>query len=176
MFPKGTKKTQCQSLVQSHLDYAISSWYAAMTKKAKNKLQILQNKMIRFTLDLGPRTHITEEHMSQLGMLRIPGRVKQFRLNTANKICYNQAPAYLNANFKRTRDRTQSTRRSERNFIIPQIKGEEGGTFYFNAIKDWNSLPEDLKTCENIASFKKGVERHLMQMAAEETGRDFLFF
>ncbi len=81
--------------------------------------------------------------MSELGMLRIPGRVKQLRLNTANKICYNQAPTYLNANFKRTRDRTQSTRPSERNLIIPQIKGEEGSTFCFNTIKDWNSLPEN---------------------------------
>ncbi len=62
-FPRSLKKTLCQSLVQSHLDYAISSWYAAMTQKAKNKLHILQNKMIRFTLDLGPRTHITEEHI-----------------------------------------------------------------------------------------------------------------
>ncbi len=64
-FPKTVKKTLCQSLVQSHLDYAISSWYAAMSQKAKNKLQILQNKMIRFMLDLGPRTHITEEHNTE---------------------------------------------------------------------------------------------------------------
>ncbi len=64
--PKSLKNTLCQSLVQSHLEYAISSWYAAMTQKAKNKLRILQNKRIRFTLDLGPRTHITEEHMKEL--------------------------------------------------------------------------------------------------------------
>ncbi len=114
MFSKDTKKTLFQLWVQSHLDYAISSWYAAMMKIAKNKLQSLQNKMIRFTLDLGPRTHITEEHMTELGILRIPGRLKQLRLNTAHKIYYNQAPTYLNANFKRARDRAQSTRHSER--------------------------------------------------------------
>ncbi len=66
------KKTLCQSLVQSHLDYAISSWYAAMTQKAKTKLQIIQNKMTRFILDLGPRTHITTEHMTGLTTLKIP--------------------------------------------------------------------------------------------------------
>ncbi len=54
----------CQSLVQSHLEYGISLWYAAMPQKAKNKLQILQNKIIRFMLDR-PRTHITEEHMKR---------------------------------------------------------------------------------------------------------------
>ncbi len=61
--------------------------------------------------------------MTELNLLRIPGRVKQLRLNTAHKIYYNQAPTYLNANFKRARDRAQSTRRSEWNFIVPKIKG-----------------------------------------------------
>ncbi len=77
--------------------------------------------------------------MVELSMLRIPGRVKQLRLNTAHKAYYNQAPTYLNANFKRARDRAQLTRCSEQNFIIPKIKRAEGITFYFNAIKDWNS-------------------------------------
>ncbi len=154
-FPRSLNKTLYQSLVQSHLDYATSSWYAAMTQKAKNKLQILQNKIIRFTLDLGPRTHMTEEHMKELNILRIPNGVKQLRLNTAHKIFYNKAPSYLNTHFRRTRDKAQSTRRSEWNFTVPKIKGAEGNTFYFNAIKDWNSLPEHLKACENTLSFKK---------------------
>ncbi len=73
-FPKALKKTLCQSLVRSHIDYAISSWYTAMTQKAKNKLQIIQNKMTRFILDLGPRTHITTEHMADLNTLKLPER------------------------------------------------------------------------------------------------------
>ncbi len=59
-FPTTLKKTLCQSLVQSHVDYAISSWYAAMSQKAKTKLQILQNKMVRFILDWD------QEHTLQL--------------------------------------------------------------------------------------------------------------
>ncbi len=145
MFPKDSKKTLCLSLVQSHLDYAISSWYAAMSQKAKNKLQILQNKMIRFMLDLEPRTHITEEHMAELNILRIPGKVKQLRLNTAHKIYYDKAPTYLMANFKKARNRTQHTRRSHWNFIVPNIKEVEGNTFYFNAIKDRNSFARATK-------------------------------
>ncbi len=38
--PKAVKRTLCQSLVQYHLDYTVSSWYAALTQKAKRKLQI----------------------------------------------------------------------------------------------------------------------------------------
>ncbi len=98
------KKTLCQSLVQSHVDYAITSWYAAMSQKAKTKLQIIQKKMVRFVLDLGPRTHISTKRMSDLNILKIPGRVKQLRLNITHKIYYNQAPTYLQTNFNKNRD------------------------------------------------------------------------
>ncbi len=101
MLPNGTEKILCQSLVQSHLDYAVSSWCAAMTQKAKNKLQIIQNNMIRFILDLEPRTHLTTEHMAELNILKIPDRVKQLKLSTAHKIYHNQAPTYLEANFNK---------------------------------------------------------------------------
>ncbi len=50
-FPTALKKNLCQSFVQSHIDYSISSWYAAMSQKAKTKLQIIQNKIIKFILE-----------------------------------------------------------------------------------------------------------------------------
>ncbi len=95
--------------------------------------------------------------MAELNMLQIPGRVKQLRLNTAHKMIFNEAPTYLNANFKRGKDRAQPTRRSQWNFTVLNIKGTEGNTFCYNAIKDWNSLPGHLKNCENIICFRKGV-------------------
>ncbi len=154
--PTSLKKTLCQSLVQSHTDYAISSWYAAMTQRAKNKLQIVQNKMVRFILDLHPRTHLTAGDMTELNMLRVKERAKQLRLNTAHKIYYNQVPQYLQANFKKSRDETRHTRNSQWNFVVPDVKGNKSSTFCFNAIKEWNSLPNDfIKTCENICSLKK---------------------
>ncbi len=73
-----------------------------MSQKAKTKLQIIQNKIIRFILDLGPRTHITTKHMADLNILRIPGRVEQLRLNITHKIHYNQAPTYLQTNLIKT--------------------------------------------------------------------------
>ncbi len=38
---------------------------------------------------------------------------------------------------------------------VPNVRGIESNTFYFNAIKDWNSLPNNLKNCENIHTYKK---------------------
>ncbi len=100
--------------------------------------------------------------MSDLNILKIPGRVKQLRLNITHKIYYNQAPTYLQTNFNKNSDRGQHTRGSRGNFAVPNVKGAEGNTFYFNAIKDWKKLPMELKTCENTASFKRRLKKHLL--------------
>ncbi len=127
--PKAVKRTLCQSLVQFHLDYSVSSWYAALTLKAKRKLQILQNKMARYVLLLAPRTHLTVDHMKELNLLRVSDRAKQVKLNNAYKIFYNQAPRYLQENFVKTRNRLQHTRSSQWNFNVPNVKGNESNTF-----------------------------------------------
>ncbi len=125
-FAKAVKRAPCQSLVQCHLDYAVSSSYAAMTQKAKRKLQIVQNKMARFILDLVPTTHLTVDHMKELNLLRVSDRTKQLRLNNAHKIFYSQAPEYLQENFVKTRNRLQQhTRSSQLNFNVPNAKGNE---------------------------------------------------
>ncbi len=107
--PTAVKKTLCQALVQCHLNYAISSWYAAMTQKAKHK-------MVRFILDLKSRTHLTIDHMKELNMLRVSDNAKQLQPNTAHKIFYKQAPEYLQENFEKARNSQQQHTRSRLEF------------------------------------------------------------
>ncbi len=111
-----------------------------MTQRAKHKLQIVQNKMVRFILDVQPRKHPTVEHTAELSMLRVPERAKQLRLNTTHKIYYNEAPQYMQVNFKKARNRTQHTRSRQWNFVVPGTKRMERNTICFYAIKDWNRL------------------------------------
>ena len=47
-------------LVHPHLDYESPAWYTNLTEKTKNKIQIMQNKCIRFCLSLGKMHHICE--------------------------------------------------------------------------------------------------------------------
>ncbi len=98
--------------------------------------------MVRFILDLAPRTHLTVDHMKELNLLRVSDRAKQLRFNNAYKILHNQAPRYLQENFVRTRNRLQHTRSSQWNFNVPNVKESESNKFDFNANKDWNSLPK----------------------------------
>ncbi len=108
-------------------------------------------------------------------MLQVSDRAKQLRLNNAHKIFYNQAPGYLQENFVKTRNRLQHMRSSQWNFDVSNVKGNESNTFYFNAIKDWNSLSNNLEKCENIHAYKKGVKRYLLETAIEKAGREYVF-
>ena len=42
------RKTLCNSLVQCHFDYACSSWYSSLSKYFQKRLQVTQNKVVRF--------------------------------------------------------------------------------------------------------------------------------
>ena len=68
----------CSALIQCHLDYACSSWYARLCKTLKKKLQISQNNNVRFIKNLGPRTHVGFSELDSLGMFNVDLRIKQF--------------------------------------------------------------------------------------------------
>ena len=59
------------ALIQPHFDYACIAWYPNLSKKLKDKLQVTQNKCIRFCLKLQSREHISNEHFHKLNWLPI---------------------------------------------------------------------------------------------------------
>ena len=58
---------------------------------------------------------------------------------------------------------SHSTRSSSMNYNIPSIKWCESTIFYYSGIKDWNSLPESVKNCNNKNRFKTNVKKYLME-------------
>ena len=75
-----TKKLLVTSLIQCHFDYASAAWFYGLSQELKNKLQITQNKLIRFVLNLNPRSHISSEHFSNVEWLPVESRVNQITL------------------------------------------------------------------------------------------------
>ena len=62
------------------------------------------------------------------------------------------------------------------NFNIPSIKGCESTTFYYSGIKDWNSLPESVKNCNNKNRFKTNVKKYLMEKLKKTVTKVSLFY
>ena len=67
----------CDTIIQPHFDYASSAWYPNIGKGLK-KLQIAQNKCVRYCLYLGNREGIRYRHFKEMNWLPISKRVEQF--------------------------------------------------------------------------------------------------
>ena len=167
------RKTLCSALIQCHFDYSCSSWYPSINKNLKDKLQIAQNKMIRFILNLNNRAHIGQNELDKAGFLKVSKRVTQLKLGQVFKINNKTCPLYLTQHFNRLNegDERIATRGKAYNFHIPRINTN---TFAYTAIKDWNSLPSRIKEIKSENLFKEKIKRHLVELSNKEERDDYI--
>ena len=71
------RRLPCNALIQPHFDYVCSVWYTNLSKKLKNRIQALQNKCIRFCLQLNKMSHISEKEFEIINCLPIKERYNQ---------------------------------------------------------------------------------------------------
>ena len=76
----------CKALIQPHFDYSCTAWYPNLSKKLKDKLQVTQNKCIRFCLKLQSREHISNKNYHKLNSMPINQRFQQCVTSTI-QIC-----------------------------------------------------------------------------------------
>ena len=160
-----TRKLLSNALIQSHHDYASTSWFSGLNQDLKKKLQIIQNKTLRFILDLGPRDHIGKIELDKVGYINIESRVKLLQLSHVHKIFHNKSVPYMAAHFERINSfHNYHTRNSQLNFRVPSAIGKCNTTFYYRGIKAWNDLPNDIKCVGNNNIFKLAVKKHLSSL------------
>ena len=126
------KKTLCSALIQCHFDYACSSWYPGIRKELTKKLQVMQNKIIRFISDLDSRAHIGNQELAKAGYLSVPDRVKQLKLGHVFKIRNGTSPYYMTAHFQKLNeiDNRIVTRATAYNFYTPRACNQGTNTFF----------------------------------------------
>ena len=83
-----------------------------LNKRLKSKLQILQNKCIRFCLNLNNRAHIGQKEFEKINWLPINDRFKQIISSMSFKFCNNTSPPYMNDVFKPASQPNTTTRAS----------------------------------------------------------------
>ena len=152
-------KLLASALVQSHFNYACSSWYSGLTKKSKCKLQICQNKLIRTVLKLPPRTHLDYSHFKIVNWLPVEKRVTQLKLGHVHNIIQGTAPSYL-SNYFTLVNTTHSfrTRSSQASVVIRRFKTLVGkSSFKYTGAIDWNVLPFYVQTIVEKDNFKRTI-------------------
>ena len=157
-----TRKVLCNALVQPCLDYCILSWYLKLTVAWRGKLDVVQRKMARFVLGVGPRTHIGLGTLKELGWMTISDRVRYFALLHVFRVKLGCGPKYLQGGFVPVADiHSHGTRASGTGY---HISGDDvDGSFGYFGKKEWNGLPDSLKTLGDIKAFKVRLKRHLLE-------------
>ena len=155
-FNMKTKQLLVSALIQCHFDYGCSSWYCGLSKRAKSRLQVAQNKAIRFILGIPARAHIGEEEFKSVWILPVHMRTEQLKLNHMYDISKGNAPNYMTSMFEKSNN-THDTRNSMSVFTIPRVNKFGLNSFKYTGIKLWNNLPLNIKIKTSKNVFKKSV-------------------
>lgn len=174
---KFTGKTLCSPLIQCQFDYACSSWYSTLTSILRKKLQICQNKRVRFVLNKNSRCHIGYKELCEVGWLNVENRVGQLKLNHMHKIVQDRAPLYLKDQFQTMNlSHSYSTRSSQNAFLLPRVDWRGMPTFMFTGIKLWNNLPKDIQSISSRTVFKKQVKKHLANNIQARENSEYVLY
>ena len=164
-----TKKLLVMSLIQCHFDYACSYQYMGISKLLKNRLQVTQNKIIRFVLKMDPMSHVGANEFKSIGWLPVSRRVDQIILNHVFKIKSGQSAQYMAENFIQASSlHSYGTRfRESGNFSIPKVKSFGKKSFVYNGCILWNNLPSHIKEKLSIYDFKMTIKKHFLELLPE---------
>ena len=156
-------------LIQPHFDYASSAWYPNLQKKLSDKLQICQNKSIRFCLSLRNRSHFWITEIREINWLPVRARFEQ---NVTTHIFKQQnklAPKYMDEMFISADQCNIKTRSSSNKLIQPHCNRESGyKAISFLGPKLLNKLPIENKTFTNPNSFKHKVKMHFFKALSKK--------
>ena len=150
-------------------DGYISFWYMELDKMLnKNRLQITQNKIIRFVLKMDPRSHIGSNEFKFLGWLPFSRRVDQIVLNHVFKIKSWKSADYIIEHVVPVTSVHSYRIRFRENgcSFIPKVKGFGKKSFAYNGCILWNYLPNTIKEIEDIHNSKMDVKKYFLDLTA----------
>ena len=151
------------ALIQPHFDYACSSWYPMLNKRLSKKIQVAQNKCIRFYLNLKNTAHVGATEFKSINWLPTKHRVEQNICVNIMKFFNGTAPAYADEIFHPA-DQSRITRRSKFRLNVPFCKSSTGQKcLSYQGPKIWNSLASELKSTNNVNTFKHKIKENFFK-------------
>ena len=128
------------AMVQCHYDYACAMWFSRISISAKKRLQIVQNKVIRFVLGIPSRTHLGCSECSRVNILPVKYRADQIKLNHMFNIVHDSAPEYLKQSINLSRSNRYDTRSGNLSCVMPSVKGF-GIKYFSTQLLNCGTLP-----------------------------------
>ena len=172
-----TKTLLISALIQCHFDYASAIWYSGLSKNLNTKLQIVQNKLIRFILALPARAHVGYEEFSKARIFPEHKRVDQLKMNHMFNIIQGISPAYLREGILLSDNSNHQTRSvTSLSCQIPRVNNSGLKSFFFTAITCWNSLPFCVRNIDQKQPFKSMLKKTIWDQMFLENQQSFFYY
>ena len=167
----------CNNLMQPHFGHSCSAWYPNLNNRLKSKLQILQNKCIRFCLNLDSKTHIGLTKFAKINRLPINDRFEQCISSMTFKYFNFLSSLYMNDVFKLADQNTATTRASffKSSQTLRETNHRKKSRSYV-APSIWNKLPDFLKITDNVNTYKHRYKKHFFQRMNNKENNIYSYF
>ena len=137
--------------------------YVNMNCENLNRLQVAQNRVIRYIVDMNKRDRITPSYLS-LNLLKIKERHELHALYLSHRILHGFGPPYLASLFcRRVNVTDRSTRAHDYTLHAPRVGRDVlEKSFRANSYRLWSVLPPKLCCNPNVGAFKDQNFRRLL--------------
>ena len=170
------RRLLCNALIQPHFDYACAAWYPLLNKRQSKRIQIAQNKCIRYCLNLDNKAHIGTNEFLKINWLPTKKRVEQcICVNVFN--FFNQMSPQYTAEIFHPSSSVHNTRRATQKLDLPFRKSCIGQkTLSYIGPKTWNNLPAQIKLSKNVNTFKHDIKKSFFDDLQKQNDDIFFYY
>ena len=160
-------KTLASAFVLSRLDYC-NSLFAGLPENKLDKLQRVQNGAARLILKKRKYERVTPL-LKQLHWLPVRARIEYKLALLCFKSKHAQSPGYINDLVSPHRSLRSLRSSSSDTLAIPKTKLKNFGdrAFSFSGPTAWNNLPNNIKGCKSLTTFRSQLKTFLFRKYLE---------
>ena len=151
------------TIVFPHFNYCCTVWHDARNKTNITRLFKLQKRAARIILDIRvPQSVSTFNMLSSLRWMPMPDYFIYRKIILIFKVLHCMTPEYLSVFRFVNEVSTRNTRQSVSNFIyVTKARTEYfKRSFIISAAILWNSLPDFIRECRTLTSFRSAYVKH----------------
>ena len=172
----GKNIQKIEEQLNSHFDYACVAWYPLLNKRQSKRIQIAQNKCIRYCLNLDNKAHIGTNEFLKINWLPTKKRVEQCICANVFKF-FNQMSPHYTAEIFHPSSSVHNTRRATQKLDLPFRKSCIGQkTLSYIGPKIWNNLPAQIKLSKSVNTFKHDIKKSFFDDLQKQNDDIFFYY